>query len=332
MKIYMAPMEGLTGYVYRNAYHRYFHDVDRYFTPFLANRRLSHKERLDVLPEHNEGMEVVPQILANQADVFLEIAGQLQEYGYREVNLNLGCPSGTVAAKGRGAGFLAYPERLDQFLVQIFENCRIRISVKTRIGVESEEEWPKLLEIYNRYPLAELIVHPRVQKDFYRIPVRPEAFAYAAEHTEHVICYNGDIRSVEDYRMLCGKFQMPERVMLGRGLLVRPELAGEIRRPEEESSRSLDTLAAFHQEILEGYCRILSGDKNVLYKMIELWHYMGQGFDGSEKYLKKLKKARSVREYELAVQEIFRSAGEEAAVTQDASQNRKISRGKVHNV
>lgn len=323
MKIYMAPMEGLTSYIYRNAYNRYFHGVDKYFTPFLANRRLNHKEKQDVLPEHNEGMEVVPQILANQADVFLEIAEQLQEYGYCEVNLNLGCPSGTVAAKGRGAGFLAYPERLDQFLAEIFETCRMRISIKTRIGINSEEEWQELLEIYNRYPLAELIVHPRVQKDFYRKPVRPEAFAYAAEHTEHVLCYNGDIRSVKDYRRFCGMFRMPERVMLGRGLLANPELAGKIRRLGENGSRlieecmDIDTLEAFHQEILEGYCRVLSGDKNVLYKMIELWCYMGQGFVDSGKYLKKLKKARSVREYELAVKEIFKADGYCAEVIGD---------------
>lgn len=323
MKIYMAPMEGLTSYIYRNAYHRYFHGVDKYVTPFLANRRLNHKEKQDVLPEHNEGMEVVPQILANQADVFLEIAEQLWEYGYREVNLNLGCPSGTVAAKGRGAGFLAYPERLDQFLSEIFETCRMRISIKTRIGIDSEEEWQELLEIYNRYPLTELIVHPRVQKDFYRKPVRPEAFAYAAEHTKHVLCYNGDIRSAEDYRRFCGLFRMPERVMLGRGLLANPGLAGEIRRLGEDGSRlieecmDIDTLEAFHQEILEGYCRILSGDKNVLYKMIELWCYMGQGFVDSGKYLKKLKKARSVREYELAVKEIFKADGYRAEVIGD---------------
>lgn len=338
MKIYMAPMEGLTSYIYRNAYQRYFHNVDQYFTPFLANRRLNHKEQQDILPEHNEGMTVVPQILSNQADVFLEIAEQLREYEYHEVNLNLGCPSGTVAAKGRGAGFLAYPEKLDQFLAQIFEKCRIRISVKTRIGVDSEEEWQELLEIYNRYPLAELIVHPRIQKDFYKKPVRPEAFAYTAENTGHVLCYNGDIRSVEDYRMLCGKFRMPERIMLGRGLLANPKLAGELRRMEAGMTKnretegagivplcgctapsrdmtdrggreSMEILAAFHQEILEGYCRILSGDKHVLYKMIELWCYMGQGFSGSERYLKKLKKARSVREYELAVKEMFRFAG-----------------------
>ena len=141
-KISMAPMEGLTGYVYRRAHHAYFAPLDTYYTPFISNKKLGSRERHDVLPEHNEGMHVIPQILTNRADDFLEIEKQLYEYGYREVNLNLGCPSGTVTAKGRGAGFLAYPEELSKFLDQIYSKTRMKISVKTRIGISSEEEWP----------------------------------------------------------------------------------------------------------------------------------------------------------------------------------------------
>ena len=134
-QISMAPMEGLTGYVYRRAHHAYFAPLDTYYTPFISNKKLGSRERHDVLPEHNEGMHVIPQILTNRADDFLEIEKQLYEYGYREVNLNLGCPSGTVTAKGRGAGFLAYPEELSKFLYQIYSKTRMKISVKTRIGI-----------------------------------------------------------------------------------------------------------------------------------------------------------------------------------------------------
>ena len=140
MKYYLAPMEGLTTYHFRRVYHKYYGGVEKYFTPFLAARNLSARERADILPEHNEGMKVVPQILANRAEVFLSIAGEAAAYGYSSVNLNLGCPSGTVTARGRGAGFLKFPEQLERFLDEIFDKCPLNISVKTRIGVDNVEE------------------------------------------------------------------------------------------------------------------------------------------------------------------------------------------------
>lgn len=168
MQFYMAPMEGITGYVFRNAYQKNFGGIDRYFTPFITNKKMNYKELNDIAPEHNRGMQVIPQILTNRADDFCEIARELEQYGYGIVNLNLGCPSGTVAAKKRGAGFLTEPDALDRFLEEIFTDCPLQISIKTRIGIEEDAEWKQLLTIYNRYPLEELIVHPRVLKDFYR--------------------------------------------------------------------------------------------------------------------------------------------------------------------
>ena len=167
MKFYLAPMEGLTGFVFRNAYQKHFGDIDTYFTPFINNKKMNYKEIKDILPEHNKGMHVVPQILTNRAEDFLAIAKELGNYGYESVNLNLGCPSGTVVTKHRGAGFLAVPEELDHFLEEIFADCPLRISVKTRIGINDAGEWERILSIYEKYPMEELIIHPRVQKDFY---------------------------------------------------------------------------------------------------------------------------------------------------------------------
>ena len=184
MRRYAAPMEGITGYVYRNAHHRVFGGVDRYFTPFLSpgkKRGLRSRELNDVLPEHNEGVPVVPQILTNDWEDFLHTAEILREFGYEEVNLNLGCPSGTVAAKKRGAGFLGYPEELDLFLGRIFDGTDMGISVKTRIGVERPEEFERLLAIYRKYPLRELIVHPRVLRDGYANTPDLPAFLQALE-------------------------------------------------------------------------------------------------------------------------------------------------------
>ena len=162
MKFYLAPMEGLTGFVFRNAYQKHFGDIDTYFTPFINNKKMNYKEIKDILPEHNKGMHVVPQILTNRAEDFLAIAKELGNYGYESVNLNLGCPSGTVVTKHRGAGFLAVPEELDHFLEEIFADCPLRISVKTRIGINDAGEWERILSIYEKYPMEELIIHPRV--------------------------------------------------------------------------------------------------------------------------------------------------------------------------
>ena len=339
MKIYMAPMEGLTGYIYRNAYQKFFHNVDRYFTPFIASKKLNSREKNDILPEHNQGMDVVPQILANRADEFLAIAAKIAEYGYPVVNLNLGCPSGTVTARKRGAGFLGEPEELERFLDEIFEKCPLKISIKTRIGKDEPEEWERILALYEKYPLEELIIHPRIQKDFYQGKPRLEAFVCAQENSRHSLCYNGDIETADDYRAFCEHFPQVDKIMVGRGILKNPMLIGEIQKLEQTSEQAQtqmpeqtaeqaqkqtkrqmpewtpeqreEILFAFHEEICQGYQAVMSGDKNTLYKMKELWFYLGQNFTEPQKYLKKIKKAQRLTEYEAAVRELFRNCSYE---------------------
>ena len=301
MQFYMAPMEGLTGYIFRNAYHKYFGNVDKYFTPFISGAGLSHRELNDVLPEHNEGMNVVPQILTNKAEDFIGIAKMLEGFGYTTVNLNLGCPSGTVVAKGRGAGFLAHTEALDKFLAEIFEKSPLKISVKTRLGLEDADEWDGLQKIYNSYPLDELIIHPRVQKDMYRNPVNLEVFENALMNCNMRVCYNGDIHSKADYENFTERFRKADTIMLGRGIFKNPGLIGEIKG---QVPVNVDTLKAFHDEILDGYCEIMSGDRNTLFKMKEIWSYLGEFFEGGEKLLKKIKKANRIAEYRAAVNEL----------------------------
>ena len=192
MKLYLAPLEGITSYIYRKALYQCFDGFDKYFIPFIRakqNLNFSGREKKDISPENNSGMYAVPQILTRNADDFLRTANQLKEYGYQEVNLNLGCPSKTVVTKGCGAGFLTRPEELEQFLDRIFSKTDMKISVKTRLGMENAEEFPRLMEIYNRFPMEELIIHPRVQKDFYKNIPNLEAFgeALAIRRTLYVI-------------------------------------------------------------------------------------------------------------------------------------------------
>lgn len=303
MLIYMAPMEGMSGYVFRRAYHRRFGGIDRYFTPFLANKKLSSRERNDILPEHNEGMELVPQILANRAEDFLAIAKELAAFGYKTVNLNLGCPSGTVVARGRGAGFLEFPNRLDMFLAELFEKCPLQISVKTRIGKDVPEEWEELQQVYDKYPLEELIIHPRVQRDYYKNTPNMEVFGQAAISCRHSLCYNGDICTPQDYADFTAAFPQIGKVMIGRGIFKNPALIGMIRR---QAQATKEELLAFHQDVLEGYLAVLSGDKNTLFKMKEWWVYFAEAFTNAATYSKKIKKAGTVREYQTVVESLFR--------------------------
>lgn len=309
MKYYMAPMEGLTGYVYRNAYHKFFSPMDRYFAPFIANKKMSSRERNDILPDHNQGLCLIPQILTNRSADFLAVAKELKNYGYDISNLNVGCPSGTVVAKGRGAGLLEDPETLDRFLYEIFAGYDGRISVKTRIGMEDEEEWKDILAVYEKYPLEELIIHPRVRRDFYKGKPRLDAFSYAMEESGHRLCYNGDICSAEDLQDRKERFPDLDRVMLGRGLLCNPFLIEMSKTADDAAHDHMqekkDRLYAFHQEILEGYIQIMSGDRNVLFRMKELWFYLGDCFTNADKYLKKIKKSERLVAYQAAVDALF---------------------------
>ncbi len=302
MNISMAPMEGITGHVYRRAHHHAFGHCDRYYTPFLTNLGLSRKEMVEIMPENNEGMDVIPQVLTNRADIFLNLSRTFEEYGYKEVNLNIGCPSGTVTAKRRGSGLLKYPKELEQFLEAIFAECPLPISVKTRIGYESEEEWPGILEILNRYPFTEMTVHPRLRSDFYREPVRPGNFGYAREHTQIPLCYNGDIYSVKDYERLNQCFPGTDTIMLGRGLIANPGLAGELKG---ETPVSREQLAYFLEELESGYLATGMQELGVLYRLLEMWSYLGQTIPGAERTLRKIRKSGSLTEYHYQVQDLL---------------------------
>ena len=305
MKYYFAPMEGITGYIYRQVHHQFFPGIDKYFTPFLtpgSKKLMTPKELRDILPDNNQGYHLVPQILTNQAQDFIRLAEELREYGYEEVNLNLGCPSGTVTAKKKGSGFLEFPAQLEKFLDEIFENLDMKISIKTRIGKDEPEEFTELLRIYNQFPLEELIVHPRIQSDYYKNEPRMEQFQEAIKYSKNSLCYNGDLFTQERCDKFFKEYPTIDKVMLGRGLLVNPALAEQM-----QNGRILEkvTLKAFHDKLCEEYTEIMSGDKNVLFKMKELWFYMGNLFTDNQKYLKKIKKSQHLDEYQAIVAEMF---------------------------
>ena len=305
MKYYLAPMEGITGYIYRNAYEKYFNNIDKYFTPFIVtnqSRSLKTKELRDVLPENNEGMNIVPQILTNDSEGFINTTNKLKQLGYKEVNLNLGCPAGTVVSKHRGSGFLAKREELDRFLDEIFKIDDMKISIKTRIGKDSPDEFYELIKIYNKYPMEELIIHPRTQKDFYGNTPNLEVFKDSLSLSKNPVCYNGDIFTASNHDKLIETFPEVETVMLGRGILANPGLMGEIKN---NPNLNKEVLKEFHDEILYKYIELFNEERNAIFRMKELWGYMIYIFSDNKKYAKKIKKSQKLSEYNEAVLSLF---------------------------
>ena len=328
IKFYFAPMEGVTGYTLRNVHHACYPGIDEYFTPFIApnqHHAVNPKEHRDVVQTNNADISIIPQVLTNKSELFLWSARELKEkYGYKEVNLNLGCPSKTVVSKHKGSGFLEDTEKLNRFFDEVFsavgaassqaapgepEHQYPRISVKTRLGMDSVEEFADILQVYNQYPISELIIHARVQKEFYKGEPHLEAFGEAVKETSHSLCYNGDIWTLEDYQRVRTLFPSVTKFMIGRPLMANPELVQELQAYEACQSsgegwngyqNSIKQLKQFHDRLLQGYLEQMNGDaNNVLFKMKELWGFLGRQFPEQEKLVKKLVKATRLNEYEM---------------------------------
>lgn len=307
MRIDFAPMEGITDDLFRTLHRKYFSGVDRYFAPFLSptEQGLTKRERAQVCPENNPGVPLVPQLLTRQAESFLEASRELADMGFSEVNLNLGCPSGTVTAKGKGAGFLDNSRRqeLAEFLGRIFSACPLEISIKTRLGMENPEDFAEILTLFGRYPVKELILHPRVRSDFYKKPVRMEWFRYAMAESRCPVCLSGGIAVKSDFDRLMSGDSVPEAVMLGRGLAADPSLAEKCRGG---SGADRHTLEEFMGELFQETAARLGSPRSTMFRMKELWSYFILMFDGRERYQKLLRKAVSLTEYEAAVARIFK--------------------------
>lgn len=312
MKFYLAPMEEVTGYVFRNLVCEMFGEFDKVFSPFVtptATKRIFRTRDLrDIDPQHNEGRCLVPQMLTNHPDRFMDGAGVLYDLGYREINLNLGCPSNTVVAKNRGSGMLRDPAGLDDFLKEIF--CRLQerwgtdlaVSAKVRAGIREPSEFEGIYDVLARYPFSELIIHPRVQKDFYQNTPHMEAWELACSDPSAKLCYNGDLYTVEDMKHFSERYPMADCVMLGRGVVRNPALLGEIKgRPAITMAQRKE----FHDRLYSGYLEMLGAEKDVLFKMKEIWFYWQYAFAGKERRIKTLLRTKKPEEYRQTAGELF---------------------------
>lgn len=301
MRYYFAPLEGLTDSIYRNLHHTFFPSLDRYYTPFLSptiHRTLTSKEKRELPKADGIGFTVIPQVLTKNPEDFLWLAEICNDLGYGEVNLNIGCPSGTVTAKGKGAGMLRDLDELDRFLDSIFTRAPLPISVKTRIGFEQAEEFTHILEVYNRYPIAELIIHPRVRRVFYNGPVDMDSFRYALQKSKAPVCYNGSVYTKTQIEEFAVQYPQVGAVMLGRGLIADPGLLSP-------GGTTADSLARFHDALLEAYTDAFGGSRNAMFRMKENWRHWLCKFENTEKLGKRLRKTTDLTEYRGIAHEIF---------------------------
>ena len=299
MRYYFAPMEGLTDSIYRRTHREFFPGVDSYYMPFISptmHRTLTHRESRELPPADSVNFRAVPQVLTKVPGDFIWAVRQCRDRGYDEVNLNCGCPSGTVVSKGKGSGMLNDPEQLDRFLEEVFGSSPLPVSVKTRIGMENPDEFPRLLEVFNRYPIKELTVHPRTRRQFYNGEVDMQAFRYCLENSRNPVCFNGNLRTMSEVETFCAAYPSVEAVMIGRGLIGNPGMLHGV---------DAKTLEGFHDRLLEEYLVAFGGSRNAMFRLKENWRHMLLMFEDSEKLGKRLRKTTDLAEYHSIVREIF---------------------------
>ena len=300
MKLYFAPMEGVTTVFYRQAHSALFGGADRYYSPFIsptAEHLLTPRELRELGWENNKGIPLVPQLLTKSADDFLWAVSALAEMGYEEINLNLGCPSATVTAKGKGSALLRSADGLAVFLDGIFARAEVAVSVKTRIGYYDPEEFPRLLEVFNRYPIAELILHCRTRQEMYAAPPHYEAFALALRESRAPLCFNGSLFTPADCAAFALRWPGQDSVMSGRGAARDPAL---FRRVKGGPPASRQELEAFHRELYAAYTAEY-GRLNGMRRMKELWNYLFDRFEGGEELRKKMMRTKDVGVFEECV-------------------------------
>ena len=318
MRISFAPMEGITIYCYRNAHHHLFEEgIDVYYTPFLSiykHHSIKKRDMREILPEHNaeRGIRIIPQIMANEADEIIWALDYLHERGYDEINLNMGCPVGTVVTKHKGSGMLEDPERLQELFSKVFEDGvtdRVKFSVKTRLGLTNPEEFRRILPVLNMFPFSEVIIHPRVRTQMYKGVPDMELFEWAYENSTNPLGYNGNIFTPEDYRTIAAKFPNLSEIMRGRGIVANPALAREIAGGEEIS---LMELKNFIEKLEDSYREEIHADESIMHKMKEIWFYMGgllvkeDGTD-AESYIHKIRTSKNVAEYRNATRVVYKN-------------------------
>lgn len=305
--IYLAPIQGFTDFVYRKAYSQLFPEVDKYFIPYISvkNNQILKKYENEILLQNNPQKYVIPQVLAKDENELAFLSALLEDAGYNEINLNLGCPFPMVTNRVKGAGLLPYPEKLKSMLVSFFERSNLKLSIKLRSGLNSPNEIENIIPVLNDFPLTEIIFHPRIAKQLYKGEVNDFAFGFAIKNLDHKLVYNGDIFSLDDFNKCRQKFPEIDDWMLGRGVLMNPFLPVEINNISVSPDEKIKKLKELHQLIFEGYTKTMDNAGNVLNKMKQFWSYFSYSFPNQKKVFKGVKKSKNLTDYNNVTQKAF---------------------------
>ena len=314
IRLSLGPFQGITDAPFRNVFKKHFGGIDKYYTPFFTGIQKDHAKNLQVEeidPTCNDVETLTPQILSTDAEEILRFASQCKELGYKEINLNMGCPFPRVANKKRGSGLLPYPEKIEAMLNAVFERIDLNFSIKCRLGYFNPDEIVPVIDIFNQYPLSELIIHPRIGKQLYKGEADVKRFAELIPMIKAPLVYNGDIVSVDSFERIRKQVQPVNEFMLGRGLLANPFLAEEIKKNgilsefSEPVRQKKDRLHAYVMDLYEDRLRHAGGSPKVLGRMKELWSYLMYSFDEPQDIWRKIKKINALKEYEEAVDAVF---------------------------
>ncbi|QXP66899.1 tRNA-dihydrouridine synthase family protein [Polaribacter sp. AHE13PA] len=307
-----SPLQGFTDYKFRNAFNHFFGGIDTFYSPYIRlNGKLVIKNsyKKDIELKNNTELEVIPQIITNNVEEFLFVAKYVRELGYKELNWNLGCPYPMVTKRGMGSGLIANPEKINSILHKIHNESDILVSMKMRMGYDTPEEILEVLPVLDNYPLKNIAIHARIGKQLYKGGTDLDSFQKCVNNTKHKLYYNGDVTSVAAYKKLQERFPSIDHWMIGRGLIADPFLPSMIKAETTEYPKNrFDIFNEFHDRIFTEYDAALSGPTPIKMKMLGFWEYFSQSFSNPQKTYKKIKKAGNVRNYEIAVREIFKEA------------------------
>ncbi|MDV7186719.1 tRNA-dihydrouridine synthase family protein [Lutibacter sp. TH_r2] len=312
-KLLSSPLQGFTDYRFRNAFNHLFGGIDTFYSPYIrlnGKRTVKAAYERDILPDNNKNIEVIPQVITNNAEEFLFVANYVQQFGYKELNWNLGCPYPMVTKCGMGSGLINSPEKIDEILNKVHNESDITVSIKMRLGYENSEEILNTLPILDKYPLKNIAIHARIGKQLYKGGVNLDGFQSCIDNTKHTLYYNGDITSVTKFKEMQERFPSINNFMIGRGLIADPFLPSMIKNNTlDYPDNKLEVFNNFHNILYEQYGESLSGATHLLLKMYHLWEYFSPLFTQTPKALKMIKKAKNIKKYELAVEEIFKKEG-----------------------
>jgi tRNA-dihydrouridine synthase len=307
-KLYLAPLRGFTDYIYRNTFAEHFDGFNGALAPFIPTvtaDRFKPSHLKDVLPENNPFIPIVPQIISNIPEDFINLSTRLFDLGYTSVNWNLGCPFPMVAKKMRGSGLLPYPEKIDDFLAKVVSSIPNRISIKTRLGRRKINEIFDLMPVFNRYPLEEIIIHPRTGTQMYTGNTDLDTFEQCLAQSAHRVVYNGDIADLISFRNVFERFKDLDGWMIGRGAVANPFLPAIIKAGQDDITRKVEKFKQFYEALFDRYRQAFSGPGHLLNRMKGFWTYFSKSFQNSRKIAKRIHRTQQMQRYMEIVDRFF---------------------------